>query len=317
MSKLRVFFVTDVHGSEKCFIKFVNAGKFYNANVIILGGDITGKLVIPIVERDGSFMCELMNTIHTAKSKEELTTLEKKIRDMGYYPYQTTLSEMEVLRANPQKLDVLFSRLMCESVQRWINIAEERLRGTGIKCFISPGNDDRFEIDSILANSNYVVNPEEKVVEIDGSHEMISLGFTNMTPWKCPRDISEEQLAAKIETVTSKVKNFETSIFNFHCPPYGYGLDVAPQLDEKLTPMLAPGGTPVMISVGSPSVRASIEKHQPLLGFHGHIHESRGTVKLGRTLCINPGSEYSEGVLRGALVDVDGKKIDDFLLTAG
>jgi Icc-related predicted phosphoesterase len=145
----------------------------------------------------------------------------------------------------------------------------------------------------------------------------VSLGFTNMTPWKCPRDIPEEQLAAKVELVTSTVKNFETCIFNFHCPPYSCGLDVAPQLDEKLTPMLAPGGTPIMIPVGSPSVRSSIEKHQPLLGFHGHIHESRGTVKLGRTLCINPGSEYTEGILRGALVDIDGKKIDDYLLTAG
>ena len=317
MSKLRVFFVTDVHGSEKCFIKFVNAGKFYNANVLILGGDITGKLVIPIVERNGKYVCELMNSQQTATSKKELAALEKKIRDMGYYPYQTTSSEIEGLRSNPEKLDEVFTHQMCESVQRWMKIAEERLHGTGVQCYVSPGNDDRFEIDPLISKSNYVINPEGKVVQIDGSHEMVTLGFTNMTPWNCPRDISEEELASKVEALTSQVKNFETGIFNFHCPPHNSGLDQAPQLDEKLTPVLAPGGAPIMVSVGSPSIRAAVEKFQPMLGFHGHIHESCGTIKLGRTLCINPGSEYTEGILRGAIVDIDGKKIDDYLLTAG
>ncbi len=317
MSRLRVLFVTDVHGSERCFLKFVNAGKFYKANSVILGGDITGKLVIPIIEREGTYVCELMNSPHTARSKQELSKLEKTIRDIGYYPYHTTSTELEDLRKNPERLDRLFTQLMCESVQKWIAIAEERLRGTGIQCCISPGNDDRFDIDPILSKSSYVVNPEGQVVQLDQSHEMITLGFTNMTPWNCPRDIPESELAAKVEALTSKVKNFETCIFNLHCPPYNSGLDMAPKLDENLTPVLGPGAAPTMVPVGSPSVRTSIEQHQPLVGFHGHIHESRGTIRLGRTLCINPGSEYTEGILRGALVDIDGNRIDDFLLTAG
>ena len=49
-----------------------------------------------------------------------------------------------------------------------------------------------------------------------------------------------------------------------------------------------------MIHAGSTAVRASIEKHQPLVGLHGHIHESKGFVTLGRTLCLNPGSEYGK-----------------------
>jgi len=317
MSKLRILFVTDVHGSERCFIKFVNAGKFYNANALILGGDITGKLVVPIVEKEGTYVCELMSSQQVARSKEELAKLEKLIRDLGYYPYHTSSSEVETLRASPEKLDQLFSKLMCESVEKWMSIAEERLRGTNIECYVSPGNDDRFEIDSIISKSSYVKNPEGQLVKIGGSHEMITTGFTNMTPWKCPRDIPEDELAAKVEALTSLVENFETCIFNFHCPPCNSGLDMAPKLDENLTPVLGPGAAPTMIPVGSPSVRAAIEKFQPLMGLHGHIHESRGTVKLGKTLCLNPGSEYTEGILRGALVDIDGKKIDDFLLTAG
>lgn len=317
MSKLRILFVTDVHGSDKCFLKFVNAGKFYNANALILGGDITGKLVVPIVEKDGMYVCELMGSQQSAKSKEELAKLEKLIRDLGYYPYHTSPSEVESLRSSPEKLDQLFSRLMCESVQKWIHIAEERLRGTGIECYVSPGNDDRFEIDEILSKSSYVKNPEGQLEKICGSYEMITTGFTNMTPWKCPRDIPEDELAKKVDALTSQVENFEKCIFNFHCPPYNSGLDMAPKLDENLTPELGPGAAPTMIPVGSPSVRAAIEKFQPLIGLHGHIHESRGTAKFGRTLCLNPGSEYTEGILRGALIDIDGKKIDDFMLTAG
>jgi Icc-related predicted phosphoesterase len=206
---------------------------------------------------------------------------------------------------------------MRESVERWIALAEERLHGTGIQCYISPGNDDSFEIDHVLSRSNYVINPEGQVMKLSGSYEMATLGFTNMTPWKCPRDICEEELAAKVEAITSNVQDYSKCIFNFHCPPYNSGIDLAPKLDEGLAPVLGPGASPVMIPVGSPSIRAAIEKHQPLVGFHGHIHESRGTYKLGRTLCMNPGSEYTEGILRGALVDIEGSRIDDFLLTAG
>lgn len=317
MANLRIFFTTDIHGSERCFLKFVNAGRFYKANVLILGGDMTGKLIIPIVERNGTYLCELMNSQMTAGSKQELQNLEKRIRDSGYYPYLTTRGELDELRAAPEKQDRLFSQLMCESVKNWITIAEERIRGTGIQCLISPGNDDRFDIDHIIPRSGYVRNPDGEILQLDGDHEIISLGYSNMTPWKCPRDISEDELAAKIETLTARIRDSQTCIFNMHCPPYNSGLDMAPQLDQRLTPVLAPGGAPVMIPVGSPSVRAAIDKYQPLLGLHGHIHESRATTKLGRTLCVNPGSEYSEGVLRGALVDISGNKIDDFLLTAG
>ena len=52
-------------------------------------------------------------------------------------------------------------------------------------------------------------------------------------------------------------------------------------------------------------------------GIHGHIHESRGTFKLGKTLCINPGSEYTEGILRGSLIELRGGKVRSQQLTAG
>jgi hypothetical protein len=299
-------------------MKFVNVAKFYKADVLILGGDLTGKMIVPIVElSDGSFRTVLLGENYAFRSEDELSQTINKISAVGFYPYLTSQEEMADLDASNEKVNALFKKLMIESVKKWVGLAEERLKGTGVKCFINAGNDDAFEVDSVLENSQYVIHPEGKVVSIDDEHEMISCGFSNVTPWRCPRDISEEELAAKIGEMAQKVEDMEKCIFNIHCPPVGTGIDQAPRLDKELKPTLAPGGQPEMMSVGSTAVRESIEKYQPMLGLHGHIHELKGTFKLGKTLCINPGSEYTEGILRGFLADISEKGFRDYLFTAG
>jgi hypothetical protein len=169
----------------------------------------------------------------------------------------------------------------------------------------------------VLKGSSTILYPEDQVVSIDENHEMITTAWTNPTPWNSPRETTEEDLAKRIEQMTSKVQRMETCIFNLHCPPHDTPLDSAPELDETLKPKVKGGGGISMVHVGSKSVKAAIEKCQPLLGIHGHIHESRGFVKIGRTLCINPGSEYGEGILRGALINLDEKKVKSYLLTQG
>lgn len=315
---MRLYFTTDIHGSEVCFKKFVNAGTFYKADVLILGGDITGKAVVPIIEKpDGTFHCKFLGESLKVNKGRKLETLMQKIRAIGYYPYPTNPSEAEELFQNQDKLDTLFTELMKESVSRWLKIAEERLNNTGIRCFVSPGNDDNFSIDPLLNKSKYIINPNEKTVVINSDLEMISLGNSNITPWKCSRDIPEEELFAKIDNLASELKNPEKSIFNVHVPPYGSGIDSAPELDDELRPKLEPGGRFKMISVGSKAVYEAIMKYQPLLGLHGHIHESKGLAKIGRTLCLNPGSEYQEGILRGVLIQLSDGKIKDFMFVAG
>ena len=298
MALTRIFFTSDVHGSEVCFMKFLNAAKFYQAQILILGGDVTGKMIVPIVQQpDGTYAAEFLGNNQVLKSKEEREGLEKNIRNSGFYPYLTEPAEMDKLTNDKKLQDQLFSRVMADGVKRWVGIAEQRLKGTNIKCYISPGNDDRFDIDGVLKGSSAILYPEDQVVSIDDHHEMITTAWTNPTPWNSPRETSEEDLAKRIGEMTSKVKNMETCIFNLHCPPYDTPLDSAPELDETLKPKVKGGGGISMVHVGSKSVKAAIEKHQPLLGIHGHIHESRGFVKIGRTLCINPGSEYGEGIL--------------------
>jgi len=317
MPLTRIYFTSDVHGSEICFLKFVNAAKTYRASVLILGGDITGKMIVPIVEQpDGTFAATYLGTTRIMKTNEERDALEKTIRHSGYYPYRTIPSEIEKLQSDKKSVDELFSGIMAEGIKRWVSIAEERLKGTNVKCYISPGNDDRFNIDEILKASSIVLCPEDEVVWIDDHHEMITSAWTNPSPWNSPRETSEEKLAEIFDHMISKVTRMQDCIFNLHCPPFDTPLDEAPELDKTLKPIVR-GGEMSMIHVGSKAVRAAIEKHQPLLGLHGHIHEARGFVKIGRTLCINPGSEYGEGVLRGSLLNIDEKGIKSHLLTQG
>jgi Icc-related predicted phosphoesterase len=317
-TRIRIFFATDVHGSEKCFLKFLNTPQAYKVNTLILGGDVTGKMIVPIVRTtDGTHASEFLGNKYSLKSDKEVEELEKKIRFTGYYPYRTTEDEMVELRKEPTKVDSVFTDVMIETLRRWMDLAEERLKNKGVRVYMTGGNDDRPEIEDVLKSSNYVVDPEGELVTLEGGFEMLSSGWSNPTPWKTPRECSEEELAAKLDAMISKVQNMKNCIFNLHVPPFDTGLDTCPKLDENLKPVYG-GSEIIMTSAGSTAVRKAIEKHQPVLGLHGHIHESRGFVKIGRTLCLNPGSEYTEGMLRGVVVELDSEKgVRSYLLTVG
>lgn len=316
MAFTRLFFATDIHGSEKTYIKFLNSASFYKAQVLVLGGDITGKTIIPLVKGPSGYSANFRGVTREAKDETQAQRLELEIRQLGAYPYRTNPDEMRELQADESKLHAIFVQFMLDTVRRWIKMAEERLGSTGVKMYVTGGNDDLPEIKPIIHESKYVIDPEDKVVDIDGKHEMISLGWSNPTPWNTPRECSEEELAHKIEAMTSQVRNMKRCIFNLHVPPIDKIISDCVKLDKDLKPVML-GGEPEMMSGGSAAVSKAIEKCQPLLGLFGHIHESRGSVKIGRTLCINPGSESSEGILRGAMVNLDDDSVKSHLLTSG
>ena len=313
-----IFFATDIHGSERCFIKFVNAAKFYSANVLILGGDITGKAMVPIVRQvnSSSYRATFLGETATLESEEAVAALERQVRHAGAYPFRTSPEEVAAMEADRTLVDQLFTRLMMESVERWCSIAEERLRGSGVRCFIDAGNDDEPEIVEVLKQCSYVEMPEGRVVMIDDEHEMVSSGFANTTPWHAPRDIPDADLGNFIDTMARQLHAPDRAVFNIHVPPYATGLDIAPLLDGNLKPVVAAGEVATG-PVGSRAVRAAIERYQPLVGLHGHVHESRGVNKIGRTTCINPGSEYGDGNLRAALVNIKGNKLLSYQLVTG
>lgn len=313
----RLFYCSDVHGSQICFQKFLNAAKFYKAEILILGGDISGKAIVPITRDGDRFCASLLGNEQVVRGETELAALERKIADMGYYYYHAEgPQEIETMKADPQRLDRLFTGLMTQRLEGWLSLASERLSGTDVRCFIMPGNDDREEAIKLLERQTLVSNPDGRVIQLDSHHEMISLGYANITPWKCPRDVAEDALMAMIEDLSSQVKDMKNCVFNVHVPAFDSGIDVTTALDENLKPLMTSSG-PVQISAGSTSVRSAIEQYQPLLALHGHIHESRGVAKIGRTICLNPGSEYSEGILHGAVVQLAESKVQSYLLVSG
>lgn len=316
--KHRIFFVTDVHGSDKCFRKFINAAKFYKAQSLILGGDITGKVMIPIVDQGNrKWVADYMGEKKVFEKEEKIREFEKDLAEGGIYTITISKSEYDEMQLKKENVDKAFARSMRISLERWLNLASERLKGTDTKCYISIGNDDDLVVDEVLSAhaSDSVVFCEEKIVTI-GGHEMLSLGTSNRTPWNSPREADEPVLKDKLDAMASKLERPEDSIFSVHVPPYDSGIDAAPKIDADFKPIIK-GGHAVMIPAGSTAVRQALEIYKPLLGLHGHIHESRGIYKLGRTVCINPGSEYGQGILRGAIVDLEEKKLADYLLVSG
>jgi Icc-related predicted phosphoesterase len=301
---MKIFFATDIHGSETCWRKFLNAAALYKADLVIIGGDVTGKVMIPIVAYTGYWQTTVRGETIRMQTQEELAQVERQIRSRGSYPAVVSPDELTTLSETEGEVDRRFSLEMMRSLDRWLDMADTKLRGGEIGCILNGGNDDIFEIDQMIESSPCVTFAEGKLLDLDG-FTMISMGWTNPTPWDTFREAPEGDLAAKIEAIATQVPDMGRAIFNFHAPPYGTGLDEAPALDANLRPM---HGGAVMKPVGSTAVRDSIMAHQPLLSVHGHIHESRGVKWMGRTLAINPGSVYGDGVLQGALIDLNAKK---------
>jgi len=286
-----------------CWKKFLNAAKFYDAEVLICGGDMTGKAMIPVVEENDQFTVTIAGETHSV-SADGLGDIENQIRRRGYYPLRVTPERLRELDQDVEERRKTFQQVMLDGVERWMGMAEDKLKGTGVRIFVCPGNDDEMEVDDVVRASGLVELGEGHKVEIDG-FTMISTGWSNPTPWNTHREESEEALGQRIDTMVKQLDDMSHAIFNLHCPPFNSGLDEAPAIDADMK--LMHGGR-ALRPVGSKAVRQAIDTYQPLLSLHGHIHESKGAIKLGKTLSINPGSAYEEGMLMAALINLDAKK---------
>ncbi len=312
---MKLFFATDVHGSEICWKKFIAAAKFYEADVLILGGDMTGKAIVPIIAQGGGkYKVTLLDQETILETKEDVDKMVSTIQNRGYYPYVTDPDEVDQISATPGRSDELFLQEALKTMKRWMDYADAKLDGTRIRAFVCPGNDDMFEVDDIIKQSKCIELVEGKIIQLDEYHEMINAGWSTPTPWHTHREESEDQLRQRIQVMIDKLKDVQNSVFNLHDPPYGSGLDDAPELTADLRPAYAGRS---LIPVGSKAVLELIEKYRPLLGLFGHIHEGKGTRKYRNTLCINPGSMYEQGMLHGAVVELKPKKVGNYVLTTG
>jgi uncharacterized protein len=305
---LSLYYASDVHGSERCWRKFLGAGRFYGVQALIMGGDLTGKAIVPIETRDdGSFETTFIGETRSGRTPEELRELEEAIRFNGMYPWRASAGEIARLRDDASARAALLEETMVAELQRWIDLADERMAAHGIDVLVMPGNDDPWACDAVIESAAHVQACDDRIVKI-GPHEMLSCGYSNPTPWNTPRELDEDALYARIRKLADQLEDPATAIFNLHVPPYDSGLDTANEMNPDLT-LKYVGGQPNPIPVGSHAVRRLIEEVQPLLSLHGHIHESRGEVRIGRTLAINTGSEYNSGHIHGAVVRLAGPEV--------
>ena len=311
MSSIRLFFVTDLHGSELCFRKFISAISIYKADAAIALGDLAGKMVVPVMNNgNGTYDVNFLAQAIHLNNESELQKQLEKINAIGFYPYMTNRKEAEELQEKPDEVTTIFHKLINERVEHWTELADEKLKNTKAKIFIAPGNDDPYEMDPILESSKIMVSAAMKNLDVLG-YEMITMAHTSPTPWDTPREWSEEEMGRNIDKLASTIKNMDKAIFNFHDPPHGTMLDYAPKLKDNRQ------SAGEVEHVGSTAVLEKIKKYQPFLGLHGHIHESRAVQKIGRTFCVNPGSEYGEGILRGVILTLSDTKMKSYVFTQG
>lgn len=320
--ELTIFYASDFHGSDMCFGKWLNAGSYYKADVVILGGDLTGKLLVPIYPAPGLDRSRWTSSWDdrpvTLETDTEVAEFRKRIRKEAAYAFQTTPDEMAGVQASATREREVFNALKLEQMRDWVQWADTKLAEARFEAYVIPGNDDPPGIDAAFRGAETLTWAQGRVLEVGAGMWMASRGESTPTPWHTPGELSEEELAVKLGEVIAQVPDGAPAIWNFHVPPHASGVDSAPRLDESMTIQRDASGEPMMIPVGSTAVRRLIVEHQPLLGLHGHVHEGRGKYVLGRTTGFNPGSVYPEGRLQGVLIRLSAKKgVRSYTFTSG
>jgi hypothetical protein len=317
----RLFYACDIHGSEPTYRKFLNAAKFYDVEALVFGGDLMGKLLVPIVrDAGGGWLAGLHGQKHHLTTPVELAEFKKRLDTLGFYWFECDPEEYRWYEGHQDRIDEKFDELAKARLGEWVELAEERLAGTHVRVYLCGGNDDTDEVLTALDDAqDRVVNCENRIVPIDDEHVLVTVGYSTPTPWETPRERTDEEIGEVIGKLLAEVSDPSKAVFNFHCPPLDSSLDTCLKLDASVwppTPVIE-NGQPVYYGAGSQAVGDALDAYQPTVGLHGHIHESRGATKFGRTPAFNPGSEYGEGVLRGLIVAVRGGEVVGHQFTSG
>ena len=316
----RIFFAADLHGSVPTYRKFLAAAEFYGVDALVFGGDLMGKLFVPIVRENGTYRAEFQQERH-AFDADGLEPFARSVERTGFYWQVMSRDAYDAASEDPLVQQGLFQEAARERLAAWLAMAEDRLAGSRVRLYMTGGNDDDPAVLEILERheGEHVIPCESRVVELDEEHTMVTVGWSTPTPWDTPREVSEGDLARLIDDSAVKVPDPGRSVFNLHVPPLDSGLDRCLKLDATSDPPspVKDAGRPVYYGAGSRAVREAIQRYQPVAGLHGHIHESPGQIRYGRTRCFNPGSEYGRGVLSGLIVSIRDGEVAGYQHTTG
>lgn len=195
---------------------------------------------MPIIRDDGSFslgsgvskyVVNIFGDVKAVDGKD----LDKVIRELrggrgGYYPFVTDKAGYEELASNRDRVRETFVKLMINALEEDLSKVVARYREAGVKLLIMPGNDDYPEIaDYVKKQASDVLIPiDEDVVEINGYY-FLGFGYSTPTPWNTPREVSEEELRARVERLIRGIDQSRLNklIMVIHDPPYNTLIDQA------------------------------------------------------------------------------------------
>jgi Icc-related predicted phosphoesterase len=318
----RIFFAADLHGSTPAWRKFVNAATFYGADALVFGGDLMGKGLVPIVDDGGGSLRAELGGEPLDLARNEVRAFTERVEVSGFYWKVIDPDEHRALRADPLLVEGQIQELARARLRSWIDFARGRLDGSDVRVYLTGGNDDAPAVLEVLdeLDGGLVVASEGSVVDLDDEHQMITVGLSTPTPWDTAREVTEREMAATIADGVAGLRDASRSVFNLHCPPKDTLLDRCVKVEVvpgELPRPVREAGRFVTTGGGSVAVREAIEREQPLVALHGHIHESPGRVRIGRTQCFNPGSEYAQGHLEGVLLRIEADRVAAYQHTSG
>jgi Icc-related predicted phosphoesterase len=306
----KLFFSVDVHGANSVWRKWLKVPDLYDVDALLLCGDLTGKSLVPIIEQgDGTWNAFYFGRNWNLEGGREVDEMEQRIQDAGAYTLRCDRDRVEELTNDPTEVESIMMSMIKDRIAAWMESLIRSVDLTKVDVLVMPGNDDDWEVDEVIRSftDRGIRWPLDGVVEVLGA-PTISLDYVNPTPWDTPREDSERGLTKRIEKLVKRLPDPSRAIFNLHAPPQGTMLDLAPELDASKKPVTVAGQVN-FVHVGSKAVRSAIETYQPMIGLHGHIHESYGHDRVGETPVVNPGSEYGEGILRGYLIEIDDGRV--------
>lgn len=279
---MKILYTADLHGNQILVEKLVKLSNY--SDTLILGGDLCATHFIPIID-DGSeiTLYEFNRAVRLENSKQALIQKEKLFQN-GFISWYGSLKNFRKLNKEEYQ-----TKIQEKSLRATLN----KLKTSFENILLILGNDDSSALEKNLnKNKNKkVTNLNEKVIKLNG-YEFVGFSYVPITPFNTYFELTEFELERRLKPLLSRIKNYSSSVWIFHSPPYNSGLDLT-----------------AFGPVGSKSIKHFIQERQPKLFLCGHIHESPNLVKLGKTICINPGSEPNLGLLKAVLIDLNRMRI--------
>jgi Icc-related predicted phosphoesterase len=308
---MRIFFSSDLHGSDVCFRKFLNAREFYHADVLLLGGDLCAGSIVFAEQIDAGWQVRLAGRDLLLRDQSELEKFRSALANKGHLLKLQSHQDPGSPDQGSDREDL--DHEIQAQLRRWVELAATKSPRHPV--YFVPGNDDPYYLDDIFEFPPFI-NIHRKHILLDEETSIMGIGGSTPTPWKTEREYSEEQLEGFVTSTFNTKLDQKSLILLSHCPPHNSGLDLAPALLGDFSYELHLG-MPRPVPVGSLAIREALRQLAPILGLFGHVHEGRGHTKIHQTLCINPGSAPWSGRLQGCLVDISEGKVASFQLTEG